>query len=189
MYFNLPKTVNVAGREMNIRWEYRDVLTILAAASDPDLSAQDKALAALAIFYEDADAIPPEAVQEALERVTWFIDGGAEAPKRGGPRLMDWEQDFPWIVAPVNRVLGRDIREETPLHWWSFLAAYYEIGDCTFAQIVRIRDAQARGKKLDKAEREWARRNGDLIRLRSRYAEADDDLLKAWTKGGDDNAG
>ena len=101
---------------------------------------------------------------------------------------MDWEQDFPWIVAPVNRVLGRDIREEMPLHWWSFLAAYYEIGDCTFAQIVRIRDAQARGRKLDKAEREWARRNGDLIRLKSRYAEADDDLLRAWTKGGVSNA-
>jgi hypothetical protein len=101
---------------------------------------------------------------------------------------MDWEQDFQWIVAPVNRVLGRDVREDAPLHWWSFLSAYYEIGDCTFAQIVRIRDMQARGKPMDKADKEWARRNADLIHLKNKYSEADDELLAAWTKGGVSNA-
>lgn len=174
---------------MGIRWEYRDILTILAALSDPDLTQEEKTIAALAIFYEDPDSIPYTGLQEALERVSWFIDGGVVSPPHSGPRLMDWEQDFPWIIAPVNRVLGRDVREDIPLHWWSFLSAYYEIGDCTFAQIVRIRDAKARGKKLDKIEREWARRNADLIRLRSKYAEQDEEILKSWMKGGGADAG
>ena len=188
MNFELPKSVTVSGTDYAIRWDYRDILTILSALADPDLSEEDKALAALAIFYEDPGAIPYADLPEALQRASWFIDGGQAAPKKAGPRLMDWEQDFQWIVAPVNRVVGRDVREDRPLHWWTFLAAYYEIGDCVFAQIVRIRDMQARGKKMEKADRDWARQNADLIRLRNRYSESDDALLEAWLKGGVRNA-
>lgn len=187
MNFSLPKTLSVAGEETPIRWECRDILTVLSAASDPELTQAEKALAALVIFYPQVESIPREALPEAAEQMNRFIDGGQQPQSQTGPRLMDWEQDFPWIIAPVNRVLGRDVREETPLHWWTFLSAYYEIGDCLFAQIVRIRDAMARGKKLDKEDRAWARRNADLIRLETRYTEAENDLLAAWTKGGSPN--
>ena len=188
MIYELPTTVTVGGREWKIRWEYRDILTLLSAAADPDLSQEEKALAAMAIFYPEAEQLLPEELQEALERVTWFIDGGQPPREQTGPRLMDWDQDFPYIVAPINRVMGREIRGPEPVHWWTFLSAYFEIGDCLFAQIVHIRDSQARGKKLDKTEREWARRNADLIRLKTKYAEAEEDLLSAWTKGGSANA-
>ena len=47
---------------------------------------------------------------------------------------MDGEQDFPFIVGPVNRVLGKEIQSLKYLHWWSFLSAYTEIGDCTFVE-------------------------------------------------------
>ena len=187
MIFDLPESVVVGGREIEIRWEYRDILTILCALADPDLSQQDKALAALGIFYPRVDEIAPGDAKEALEQMSRFIDGGTGNHKPG-PRLMDWEQDFPYIIAPINRVLGREIRGSDRIHWWTFLSAYYEIGDCLFAQIVHIRDAQARGKKLDKAEREWARRNADMIRLKNRFSEADDDLLRAWTRGGNADA-
>lgn len=188
MNFELPKTIEIAGSAYAIRWDYRDILTILAALGDPDLTPEEKSIATLWILYPDAEELPGRDVQEALEKASWFIDGGSAPNMKNGPRLMDWEQDFQWIVAPVNRVLGRDVREDAPLHWWSFLSAYYEIGDCTFAQIVRIRDMQARGKPMDKADKEWARRNADLIHLKNRYSEADDELLAAWTKGGVSNA-
>ena len=68
------------------------------------------------------------------------------------------------------------------LHWWTFLSAYMEIGgDCLFSQIVSIRDKQARKKKLEKHERDWLRRNGDLVRLKSQYTKEDEDLIKEWT--------
>ncbi len=113
------------------------------------------------------------------------MDGGEEAAQgsRPGPRLMDWEQDFPRIVAPVNRVLGREVREG-PCHWWTFLSAYYEIGgDCLFSQIVRVRDALARGKKLDKTDRDWYRRNRELVDLRKKYTSEEQQLLKEWGGG------
>ena len=65
---------------------------------------------------------------------------------------MDGEQDFPFIVGPVNRVLGKEIRSLKYLHWWSFLSAYTEIGDCTFQKIVSIRSKRAKGMRLEKGE-------------------------------------
>jgi len=54
-----------------------------------------------------------------------------KGPKRKA-KLADWEQDFPLIVNPVNRVLGYEVRDCEYCHWWTFLSAYYEIGDCLF---------------------------------------------------------
>lgn len=188
MNFKLPTSIVVSEKTYVIRWDFKDILTILEALADPELDQAEKAQVMLGIFYPDLESIPDEDLSEAMQQAAWFIDGGMEAPHKKGPRLMDWGQDFPWIVAPINRVLGRDVRVGDPLHWWTFLSAYYEIGDCTFAQIVRVRNMQAKGKRLDKADREWVRENADLVRLKSHYSSEDDDLLSLWTKGGLNNA-
>lgn len=179
----LPTRVEVGGVEYEIRSDYRAVLDICAAISDPELDGQERAIVALEIFYPSAEDIPPEYREQAVERCLHFISGGVESAPRKAPRLVDWEQDFPHIVAPVNRVMGREIRAEEYLHWWTFLAAYYEIGDCTFAQIVRIRDRLARGKALDKQDREWYRDNRHLVDFKRKYTEAEDELMKKWGGG------
>ena len=179
MTFDLPTTVEIDGKEYAIDADYRTIITICVALTDPDLDTQEKWYVALKLFYEDFDSITD--LQEAAEKLSWFINAGEET--EAGPRLMDWEQDFQHIVAPVNRIVGTDVRGLPFLHWWTFLSAYMEIGDCLFAQIVRIRDAQARGKKLDKVEREWARRNANMIRLKQKYSGAEDEAISAWVKG------
>lgn len=98
--------------------------------------------------------------------------------KKKSPKLVDWEQDYPLILPPINRIFGRDIRgipydAETNtggVHWWTFLGAYNNLGDCTFAQVVRIRDKKARGKTLEKDEREWYRRNSDLVNIKNKLS-------------------
>ena len=123
-------------------------------------------------------------MEEAIDRCMWFINGGDGPQKTGkSPRLVDWEQDFTLIVGPVNRVLGREIRADVPLHWFTFLAAYGEVGDCTFAQVVRIRDHLARGKKLDKSDREWYNHNRHLVDFQRKYTSEDDELVKEWGGG------
>lgn len=179
--YDLPTSVTVAGEDYAVRTDFRAILDIIVALQDPDLTDEDRAAVALGIFYEDA--IPAD-LQEALNRCFWFISGGdAAESSKPGPRLVDWEKDFRWIVAPINRMIGRDIRG-MPMHWWTFLSYYFEIGDCTFSQIVRIRSARAKGKPLDKADREWLRANADLVALDQQYTREDEDILKAWTKGG-----
>lgn len=175
----LPTRAEVGGVEYEIRSDYRAILDICAALSDPELDGQDKAIAALKIFYPNWKSIPREHWQEAVDQCMHFISGGEEASHKS-PKLVDLEQDFRYIVAPINRVTGQEIRAVEYMHWWTFLAAFYEIGDCTFAQIVRVRDRLARGKPLDKADRDWYRHNRQLVDFKRKYTSADDERMKRW---------
>lgn len=179
--YDLPESLTVAGRDYSVRWDFRAAMDIFAALNDPDLGDQERALVCLGIFYPDWEEIPPENYGEALRQCFWFLNGGQDETRQDKKplRLVDWEKDFPYIAAPVNRVLGKDCRGGL-LHWWTFLAAYFEIGDCTFAQIVRIRSLKAKGKRLDKSDQEWYRRNRDLVDLRQSYTQVEHDLLKEW---------
>lgn len=178
MTYTLPETVEVGGAEVPIRWDYRPILDICAALQDPELDNRERALAALTIFYPDLEEMPPECCQEAVDRLFWFIGCGEEERGQKSPKLVDWETDFNLIAAPVNRIVGRDIRSSEPLHWWTFIGAYMEVGDCTFAQVVRIRDRRARGKSLDRQDREWYQRNRHLVDFKNTYSGGDIALLE-----------
>ena len=49
--------------------------------------------------------------------------------------------------------------------------------------MVSIRDKKARGKSLDKQERDFYRRNRDIVDLKTTYSETEADLLAAWGVG------
>jgi hypothetical protein len=182
MVYGLPTSLQVGGENLEIRSDFRVVLDIFEVLNDVELDAIEKSVAALMIFYPAFQDISLEDYQEALEKCFWFINGGQDETPQKGHKLMDWQQDFPLIIAPVNRALGFEAREPGRyLHWWTFLAAFKEIGDCLFAQVVHIRDKKARGKTLDKAEQEFYRRNSDLVDLRTKYSTAEEELFRAWT--------
>lgn len=178
--YDLPKKLDICGTEYGIRSDYRAVLDVCTALSDPELSQQEKSYVALDIFYPDFEKMPPEHYQEALKQCFLFINCGEEEERKKSPKLVDWAQDFNYIVAPVNRVIGREIRSVKYLHWYTFVSAYTEIGDCTFAQIVRIRDRKAKGKSLDKQDAEWYRNNRNLVDLKHSYSDEEKGLLEQW---------
>lgn len=188
MNYDLPKSLNICGTEYAIRYDYRCILEICAAMQDPELDKQDKAIVAMAIFYPDFENMPTDHYQEAIKQCFWFINGGEDDQGGKGTKLVSWDQDTKYIISPINRVLGKEIRaipydEETNtggLHWWTFLSAYMEIGDCVFAQIVRIRNLKAKGKKLDKVDQEWYRQNRNLVDFKQTYTEAENEILKEW---------
>ena len=188
MDLSLPKSLDICGTEYAIRYDFRVILEICAAMEDPELDKHDKAIVAMVIFYPDFEDMPPEHYQEAIKQCFWFINGGEDDQGKKGPKLVSWEQDIKYIFAPVNRVFGQEIRAipydaETNtggLNWWTFLSAYMEIGDCTFAQIVRIRSLRAKGKKLDKADQEWYKQNRHLVDIKQTYTEAENEILKEW---------
>ena len=177
----LPTSLNVAGKEYPIRTDYRVILTIFAAFSDPNLSEWEKITVCLYCLYKTV----PDDLDEALKQAMWFIDG-AEPPGSGpNIRLMDWEQDEGMIFAAVNRVAGKEIRAAEYMHWWTFLGYFYEIGEGRFATVVGIRSKMAKGKPLTKEERELLRDSGDTIKLKTRYSEeeiAEQERLKSIFK-------
>ena len=180
--YDLPTSAEINGAEYAIRSDYRAVLDIIEVMGDSTISDEDRALIALNIFYEDFEHLPVSDFQEAIERMFWFVNGGEESKPQGKkPRLMDWRQDFPLIVSPINRVLGYEVRASEYLHWWTFLAAYQEIGDCLFAQVVSIRKKRAKGQKLDKQDMQFYRENHRLVDLTTEETDAEKALFDAWT--------
>lgn len=182
MNYGLPKSISLGGREYAIRSDYRVTMDIFEILNDVDLTDEERGQLALLFFYEEE--IPFELEAEATAGLFWFIRGGREEHGNvSNRRLMDWEQDYPLIIAPVNRIIGHDVRGDEYLHWWTFLSAFMEIGDCTFSQVLHIRTARAEGKKLDKTDAEWYRKNKDIVDLRGKYSEAENDLLRIWGGG------
>lgn len=181
MNYDLPTLVKLGGAEYQIRWDYRPILDICAALQDPELDNQERAEVALTIFYQDFEKIPADCIQESIDQLFWFINCGRKKNQNNEPKLIDWNQDFDVIAPAVSKFLGRSIRSKEPLHWWDFIDAYSEIGDCTFAQVVRIRYVKARGKKLDKQDQEWYRRNRHLVDFNTKYSNSDISLLENLT--------
>lgn len=178
MNYGLPMSVTLGGREYAINADFRAALDIFEVLNDPELEEKEKIQLVLGFFYPRVAEIPRELLQTALEECFRFLAGGRE--EKPGKSLMSWQQDFPYIIAPVNRVVGREIRGEAFFHWWSFLAAYMEIGECVFSRIVGIRAAKAAGKKLDRADEEWYRQNREIVELRQQFTRDEDILMNIW---------
>lgn len=184
MIYNLPKSLEVGGVEHEIRTDYRVILDAISALNDPDLYPIEKAEACVRIIFPDWEKIGNHG--EAYEKAMWFIAcGETDNSGKKKPKVMDWEQDFSLIVSPVNRILGYDCRGVEYLHWWSFIAAYYEIGECAFSCVTGIRQKLAKGKPLDKWEKTYYAEHSDTIKLKARVSSDEqamiDDIL-----GGDD---
>ena len=167
--WSFPTSLDIGGVEYEIRTDYRVVLDLLMALNDPELTDSDNKMSAymqsrviLEIMFPDCDNIPQEHIQEALNKVTEFIDMGIGDDSKK-PKTMDWEQDAPIIIPAINKVLNKEIRAEKYMHWWTFLGAYMEIGEGLFSNIIHIRQKKAKGKKLEKWEQEFYKENKSLI--------------------------
>ena len=192
MEYGLPTSVTIDGQVFQVRYDYRVVLDIFEALNDPDMNDQERVIAVLTMFYPDYKNLPN--YEEAVKKLFWFLNAGEEQKdQRRRPKLVDWQQDYRYIIPPVNRVLGTEVRSipydqstnTGGLHWWTFLGAYEEIdGNCIFSQIVRIRYRRAKGKKLDKVDQEFYRQNRDIVDIKRRYS-ADDEALVAKLLGKD----
>ena len=188
MNIGLPTEFVIQGKTYEVRSDYRVMLDIFEAMDDPDLTDSEKAFVCLTIFYPEYENMPPSAEAEAWEKLCWFINGGHEEERtsKKKAKLVSWQQDLPYIIGPINKAAGTEIRSLNYMHWWTFLAFYMDMdGDGTFATIVRIRDKLKRGKKLDDVEKRFYRENPEMVNIKTVYSEKESDLLKKWTKNKD----
>ena len=182
--WELPEEIEVNGAEHPIRSDFRAALDIMAVLGDFELDDSERAMLALEIFYEDFDEIAVGDYREACERLMWFLGGGDVPEQQRKRKLADWKQDAPIIIPAVNRVLGFECRSAEHVHWWTFLGAYMEVGDCLFAQVVAIRNKKQKGKKLEKHEQAFYREHRSLVDFETVLTEEDRELFDAWMGGG-----
>lgn len=177
MIGQLPKSVEIAENIYDIRYDFRDCLNILIAFTDNDLEDYEKMYVALTIFY--IDKIPEEHINEAYEKMIWFLNLGDKLSDTNinKAKLYDWEQDEQVIFAAVNKVAGYETREKEKLHFWTFINYFYEVGDSTFAYITRIRDKLNHSEKLDDIEKKYYKENKDMIVLAAKYSKKEQDII------------
>lgn len=179
--WSLPQSVFVNDMEIPIRTDFRVVLDLLTAMSDPDMEGETKeetdeikAMLMLEIMVPDYKNLDSEIIMDVLKAISEFIDMNVEDEiddSKPRPKTMDWQQDARLIIPAVNKVVGHEIRSEQYMHWWTFLSAYLEIGESTFSHILAIRQKKAKGKKLEKWELDFIRENKNLVLLKEKKTE------------------
>lgn len=174
--YELPKTAQINDTEYEIRSDFRCILDIFTVLNAQDLTQHEKIICALKIFYVDFEKIKD--LQKAVEVMFLFVNVNREEKTNNkSPVLMDWQQDLPLIIPPINRILGYEVRTVSYLHWWTFIGAFMEIGECTFNTFVGIRAKRLKGKKLEKYEQEIYRDNKDKIDIQKKYDQQTQNLL------------
>ena len=165
----LVKSVEIDGVECEIFTDFRDILEIFQIMNDPDLLDGEKFILSLDYFYKTDDYKINQEL--AFKIMCEFLTMGNTEPdtKPNKKPLFDWEQDFNIIVAPINKIIGEDVRGISYLHWWTFLSAFMEVGECTFSTFVGIRSKINRGIKLDKEEEKIFKENRNSITLKKKY--------------------
>lgn len=181
MRWDLPISVEIDGKEYKIKdkCDYRIVLDVISLLNDEEFDIQLRIKGALMIFYEDLTGL--EDFETAIKEMMKIINNGEDAEEQedsSSPRIMDWEHDFTQIAPPVSRVLGYSVRDANRYtHWFDFLGAYMEIGECTFSNIISIRRKRQKGKKLESWEQEFYRENKKMVDLPQNLTEADKEWL------------
>lgn len=185
----LPSSLSLQGQEYAINADWRPCVNIMRMFERTDLSDTEKVLCMVGILYEDE--IPDRLMTEAAEQAVWFLnlgeatDGKKSALSLG--RLFSWEQDLKFIISAVDKSAGFSIRSKEFYHFWEFMSAFFETGECVFNTIVHQRKLKKTGKQ-SKADKEWWAENRDIADLKVELTSDEQEILDAFNallKGGE----
>ena len=161
----LPQTLKVCNKDYEIRSDFRDILKIIMAYNDKDLSDEEKVFVCLRRIYKKLDLIPKDkdTYAAAIKAATEFIECRM-TDGEPSPRVVNWERDEQLIFPAINSAAGvLDVRDLSYLHWWTFLGYFQSIDrDSLWGIVLTIRQKKAMHKKLEKHEQEFFAANRDL---------------------------
>lgn len=177
--WDLPLSVEIDGKEFAIRnkCDYRVVLDVISVLKDDNLSQEEKVKCSIFIFYEDITGL--KNIEKAVNEMMRIISMGEPDDEQSQkPSIMEWQHDFSQIAPPISRVLGYSVRAaERYTHWYDFVGAYMEIGECTFSTVVSIRSKKQKGKPLEKWEQEFYRENKKMVDLPQNLSKEEKEWL------------
>lgn len=185
----LPSSLSLQGQEYAINADWRPCVNIMRMFERTDLSDTEKVLCMVGILYRDE--IPDRLMTEAAEQAVWFLNLGEAADGKKSVlslgRLFSWEQDLKFIISAVDKSAGFSIRSREFYHFWEFVSAFFETGECVFNTIVHQRKLKKTGKQ-SKADKEWWAENRDIAELKVELTSDEQEILDAFNallKGGE----
>lgn len=194
--FDLPTTVTIKDREFGIRddGDYRMILDVFSALQDIDIPKKERMITAIVIFYDGFSldnvfekAESSEIMEELATKMFDFIScGQTNMGNKTNHKLIDWEQDEQLIASAVNNVANMEIRTVDYMHWWTFMGHYISVGESVLSTVVQIRSKLVEGKKLEKHEQEFRKKNPEYFiwnRQTVEDREADALIKEIWNQG------
>lgn len=194
--FDLPTTVTIKDREFGIRddGDYRMVLDVFSALQDIDIPKKERVITAIVIFYDGFSldnvfekAESSEIMEELATKMFDFIScGQTNMGNKTNHKLIDWEQDEQLIASAINNVANTEIRTVDYMHWWTFMGHYISVGESVLSTVVQIRSKLVEGKKLEKHEQEFRKKNPEYFiwnRQTVEDREADALIKEIWNQG------
>ena len=166
----LPQTLKINGSEYKIRSDYRDILQIIAAFGDKELTDEEKAYVCMRRLFVAMNTIPKADYVDAYKAAIDFIECHI-SDKKPSPKVVNWEKDEQLIFPAINKVAGMEVRAVPYMHWWTFLAYFDEIGEGIFSFVVGIRKKQRSSKKLEKHEQQFYRENKELVDIHRKLSK------------------
>ena len=192
--YSLPISVLINEQEFKIRnnADYRMVLDCFEALEDIELDSNMRVYTAMIIFYEaisELEDIPKvfgDNIKDAvLEMYKFFNCGKESVGAKCTYKLIDWQEDSQMIASAINNVTKKEVRQESYIHWWTFMGYYCAIGESTLSTVVGIRWKIANHKKLEKHERDFKNQNPEYFNWDAKNViqKENDELLKSlWNQ-------
>lgn len=172
----LPTSLEIDGEQYEINSDFRIALLIFEAYADKELTYCEKAAVCLNCLYKEV----PKNVEEALKKALWFLDGGdVPKSKKASVKIIDWSYDESIIFPALNKVAGFETRIASYVHWWTFLGYFSEVGDGLLSQVMNIRGKRAKGKKLEKWERDFYNEHKELVDIKEKLTPEEQAELDA----------
>ncbi len=160
----LPQSFIISGEEYPIKTDFKTWIRVGMILSDKSLDAKTAVLEVLkAVFF-----LPPKKIDEAVYEIISFYtkknryEGKrCEAPSRA---VYDFSYDAELIYSAFLSDYGIDLLT-AKLHWWQFLALFYNLSDKTqFIKVVGYRRKRL-SEISDKREKQFYKRMKDYYRL------------------------
>lgn len=186
--FEIPTSITIGDTEYGIsnKGDFRMVLDCFSALQDIELTREERIVASVVIFYDtfSLDNVfdildTQDKFNEAVNKMYDFFSCGQKNLGNKSPhKLIDWEQDEQLIASAINNVANTEIRFADYIHWWTFMGYYMAIGESTLSTVVSIRSKIMEGKKLEKYEQEFRRKNPEYFVWNRQTVEQQE--LDAW---------
>ena len=187
----LPTAVEICGRQVKIRADFRAGLAFERARGDETLDQLQRLALGLSVLYEEV----PDEIGAAVDRALWFYRcgreesgeaaGAADAAPSAGPRIYSFEEDAPYIYAAFLSQYGLDLTEIPFLHWWKFKALFGALEERhEFVKIMRYRSV-AISPKMTAEEQKFYRTMKRLYALPDKRSEEEKqrDFINALAGG------
>lgn len=168
----LPKSLEINGIEYEINFDFRTSILFEMMMQDDELSDKEKIFKTLELYYPTIPENIDKNINEAIDKVVWFYQGGKDIKSRRSGRgngmsekTYSFEYDDEYIYSAFLDQYNIDLQDADELHWWKFKAMFKALKEDN--EIVKIMGYRTMtlDNKMSKEEKDYYRKMKKLYEI------------------------